>query len=546
MLKIYQPLGFLLAFSVWSIQIIAQPVTLQDTILRIDSLFTSWNTSTPGGSLTIARGGQIIYSKAFGMADLEHHLANTTETIFEAGSVSKQFTAAAILLLVKDGKLSLQDDVRQYVPEIPDFGYKITLWHLMTHTSGLRDWGSVAGISGWARGKRVHTHAHVLEILSRQKGLNFPPGDQYSYCNSGYNLLAIIVDRVSGMSFSAFCKQRIFDPTGMKHTQWRTDYRTVVPNRSIAYNQENGVYLQNMPFEMVHGQGGLLTTTEDLIAWNQHYKHSQIFGNAFLEMELTRAKLNNNVLTNYAAGLSIGLYNGSKEISHSGATAGYRAWLAYYPEVDLSIALLSNAANANPVSTGMKVVSIFLGPQRVLKPVLSEMVPDAKSLNGKAGLYKSLRSDAMVQLEVRNGKLYFRNSEEALPATAANTFYRNDDRLEFDKDKLVWHSSNGDTMTYVKQKPFLTDFKDFVAYVGTYQSSEAEALFTIEQKNEQLQVFIKPDIRYSLTPLYEDTFQSEVGELFYFQRDKLRKVNGFKFSTDRASGIIFSRTNISK
>jgi CubicO group peptidase (beta-lactamase class C family) len=352
--------------------------------------------STPGGVLAIARQGKIIYNKAFGMADLEHHIANTPETVFEAGSVSKQFTAAAILLLVQDGKLSLEDDVRKYIPEVPDYGAVIKIRHLMTHTSGLRDWGSVAGISGWDRGKRVHTHAHALEILSRQKSLNFTPGDQYNYCNSGYNLMAIIVDRVSGMSFSEFCNQRIFKPMGMKNTEWRTDYRKIVKDRAIAYSRSNDTYLQNMPFEMVHGQGGLLTTTEDLMIWNQNYDTHVIGGKSFADMQLTQAKLNNGVTTHYAAGLSIGEYNGFKEISHSGATAGYRAWLAYYPSHNLSITFLSNEANANPVEIGRKVNAIFLGERTSDEPMLGTIVPDLASLNKKAGLYKNLRNDIKI------------------------------------------------------------------------------------------------------------------------------------------------------
>jgi CubicO group peptidase (beta-lactamase class C family) len=218
----YKPNLCFLFLSLWAISISAQAPTLADTLKKIDAIFSQWNPKAPGGVLTVMRRDQTIYNSGFGMADLEHNIANTPETVFEAGSVSKQFTAAAILLLVQDGKLSLDDDIRKYLPEIPNYGPTIKIRHLMTHTSGLRDWGSVAGVGGWPRGKRTYTHAHVLEILSRQKRLNFPPGDQYNYCNSGYNLMAIIVDRVSGMSFTEFCKQRIFGPMGMKTTSCKT------------------------------------------------------------------------------------------------------------------------------------------------------------------------------------------------------------------------------------------------------------------------------------------------------------------------------------
>ena len=167
----------------------AQLNSLSDSLKEIDKLFDKMNTTTPGGVLSISRNGQVLYQKAFGMADLEHNVVNTTGTIFEAGSVSKQFTAASVLLLVKEGKIGLKDDIRKYFPDFPNYGYTITIEHLLHHTSGLRDWGSVAAIGGWPRGTRKYTPAHVKEIIWRQKQLNFIPGSEYSYSNSNYNML---------------------------------------------------------------------------------------------------------------------------------------------------------------------------------------------------------------------------------------------------------------------------------------------------------------------------------------------------------------------
>lgn len=521
---------------------LAQTASFQDTIQKLDQLFAHYNTNTPGGSLTVSRNGQLLYHKAFGMADLEHNLANTTETIFEAGSVSKQLTATAILLLAQDGKLSLEDDVRKYVPELPDFGYKIRIRHLMTHTSGLRDWGSVAAIGGLGRGVRVHTHAHVLEILSRQKALNFPPGDQYSYCNSGYNLMAIIIDRLSGMPFAAFCKQRIFEPMGMKNTQWRDDYRKIVKNRAIAYEREDPVYLQNMPFEMVHGNGGLLTTTEDLMIWNQHYKTQVFGGKTFTDLQWTQAKLNNGVTISYAAGLFIDNYNDFKEISHSGATAGYRAWLAYYPAQELSIAFLSNDAGSNSGRVGAQVAAIFLGERRSEEPMLGTIVPDEASFQTKVGLYKNIRNDNIIQLEIKDKLLQFKYGG-ALQATKENIFYNKTERLEFSNDKFILYSPNGDSSTYVKKEAFQPTMKDLQAFVGNYYSEEAATTIAIQFKKDTLQTFIKPDIYSKLTPFYKNTFQNEWGESLEFQYDKKGKMIGFNFTTGRAWNIPFKRMN---
>src|SRR5688572_25855884 len=212
-----------------------------DAAARVDQVFARWNSrETPGCAVGVARNGETVLARAYGMADLEHDVAATPATIYEAGSVSKQFTAGAIMLLAQQGKLSLTDDVRKYVPEVPDYGTPITIRHLLNHTSGLRDWGSVAGIGGWPRGNRMHTHAHMLDIVSRQRALNYPPGSAYSYTNSGYNLLAVIVDRVSGMTFAEFSKQNIFQPLGMTRTEWRDDYTRIVKDRSVAYAARGG------------------------------------------------------------------------------------------------------------------------------------------------------------------------------------------------------------------------------------------------------------------------------------------------------------------
>ncbi len=538
MLKTYKTLGILLSFSLLSIASFAQTTSFHDTIQKLDQLFAHFNTNTPGGSLTVSRNGQLLYHKAFGMADLEHNLANTTETIFEAGSVSKQFTATAMLLLAQDGKLSLEDDVRKHVPELPDFGYKIRIRHLMTHTSGLRDWGSVAAIGGLGRGLRVHTHAHVLEILSRQKALNFPPGDQYSYCNSGYNLMAIIIDSVSGMPFAEFCKQRIFEPMGMKNTQWRDDYRKIVKNRAIAYEREDSVYLQNMPFEMVHGNGGLLTTTEDLMIWNQHYKTQVFGGKTFTDLQWTQAKLNNGVTISYAAGLFIDTYNGFKEISHSGATAGYRAWLAYYPAQELSIAFLSNDAGSNPGRVGAQVAAIFLGERRSEEPMLGTIVPDEATLQNKIGLYKSVRNDNILQIEIKNAMLQLKYAG-ALQATAENTFFQGNNKLEFSSNKITFYSPDGDSMTYIKKTIFNLTEKDLQTFVGTYRSEEVGATLQVIFKNGSLQTFLQPATYLKLTPLFKDAFENKQGELLEFQRDKSGKIMSFNFTTGRAWNIPF-------
>src|SRR5574339_334449 len=239
----------------------------QDTVTKIEKIFERYKPHKPGAQLAIARNGSIIFSRAWGIADLEHNVPLTTESITEAGSVSKQFTSAAILLLEQQGKLSLDDDVRKYLPELPDYGYKITLRQMMQHKSGLKDWGAIVAMAGWPRSTKTYDNEDALYVISNQKTLNHKPGDEFLYSNSNYNLLAIIVQRVGGMSLADFTRKYIFEPAGMNHTQWRDNYKRVVPGRAIAYAKSGSNYLTNMPNEYVYGNGGLLTTAEDLLIW---------------------------------------------------------------------------------------------------------------------------------------------------------------------------------------------------------------------------------------------------------------------------------------
>ncbi|RZM10429.1 MAG: class A beta-lactamase-related serine hydrolase, partial [Pedobacter sp.] len=305
--------------------------TAQDTAAMVEQIFARYQPQNPGAQVTVSRNGKVIFSKAWGMADLEHDTRLSISSISEAGSVSKEFTAAAILLIEQQGKLSLNDDIRKYLPEIPDYGSIIRIRHLMHHTSGIKDWGYVADIGGWPRGTKTYRNEDALEIIARQKTLNNKPGDEYIYSNSGFNLLAMIVQKVSGMSLAAFSQQYIFVPAGMKHSQWRDNFKTIVPGRAMAYEKVATGYQTDMPNEYVYGQGGLLTTSEDLCKWVDYFTAAKIGGPALLKKQLALDTFNSGNLHYYAAGLRIQKRKGYNVIRHDGATASYRASLEYFP-----------------------------------------------------------------------------------------------------------------------------------------------------------------------------------------------------------------------
>jgi CubicO group peptidase (beta-lactamase class C family) len=366
---------------------------------RVDQVFARWKQDTPGCAVGVGAGGASVLQKAYGMADLEHDVRNTPDTIFEAGSVSKQFTAASVLLLAKEGKLSLDDPVRKYIPELPDYGPALLIRHMLNHTSGLRDWGEVAAIAGWPRTTRVHTHAHVLDIVSRQRSLNFIPGSQYSYSNSGYNLAAIIVSRVSGKPFAEFSAERLFKPLGMTHTSWRDDFTRIVRNRAIAYSEGGaGEFRMDMPFENVHGNGGLLTTVGDLLKWNENFVSPKIGDAAFVREQQKTGRFNDGRPQAYALGLFIGQYRGLREVSHSGATAGYRAYLVRYPDQHVSVAVLCNVSSGTATQYAQAVADMYLGSALKAAPPSppaprpgpdDTFHPTAKDLAAFAGTYSS-------------------------------------------------------------------------------------------------------------------------------------------------------------
>ncbi|HCT93367.1 MAG: hypothetical protein A2X19_00790 [Bacteroidetes bacterium GWE2_39_28] len=409
MKKVLIFLAVLLAISV------SEPSKLSaqsnDTIDKIDKIFAQYHNAMPGVAVAVSLEGRVIYNKAFGLSNLEFPIPNTTETIFECGSVSKQFTAAAILLLAQKGKLSLNDDVRKHIPELPQYDAPITIQHLLNHTSGLKDWGALYSLTGWPRTTRTYTQYLSFDIVFRQKSLNFTPGNKYSYSNSNYVMLVLIVERVSEKSLADFTNEELFKPLEMTKTQWRDNFREIVPGRAVAYSVKNGAFFQDMPFEDVHGPGGLLTTTGDLLKWNRLLETNEIFNAHIVQLRITPGLLNDGSSSGYAAGLMIGEWNGYNEISHSGSTAGYRAWLAWYPDKKLSVVILSNYSAFNPTLAGRAIASVFLGTPQITTTIrdgsqqTKQPTYENSDLSRYIGTYYSEDVDVTYQISLKDGEL---------------------------------------------------------------------------------------------------------------------------------------------
>jgi CubicO group peptidase (beta-lactamase class C family) len=386
----------------------------------------------PGCAAAVSFNGEVVFEKAFGLADLEHDVPNTPQTIFESGSVAKQFTAAALLLLQQEGKLSLDDPVRKYIPELPDYGSPLTIRHLLNHTSGLRDWGAVMSLTGAGRGDRVITQELALDVITHQRALDFKPGAEYSYSNSGYNLAAIIVERVSKQKFPAFVEERLFRPLQMKNSSWRDDYQRIVPGRAQAYSRQgNGPWRLNMPFMNVYGNGGMLTTVGDWMKWNAMLD-SHSLGVPLVNALETQGVLNDGRKISYALGLTVDTYKGMKDVSHGGSTAGYQTFLARYPDNKVSIGVMCNGTAPNAGGIAASITDEIFGPYPEPAKTEAAKVSD-EELKKFVGIWRNEKTHAPARFVVENGVSRF-GGGRVVPM-GGGQFAAGGDKLKFTLDQ---------------------------------------------------------------------------------------------------------------
>lgn len=522
-------------------------------VADVDAVFAEFDgDDNPGCAVGVMENGHIVLERAYGMANLEHDVPNTTETIFEPGSVAKQFTAAATILLALDGEISLDDDVRDYIPELPAYDTPVTIRHLLNHTSGLRDWGSIAGIAGWPRTTRVHTHEHMLDIASRQLSLNYPAGEYYSYTNTGYNLQAVLVERVSGMSFAEFSKTRIFEPLGMTRTEWRDDFQRVVKGRSTAYRPDgDGAWRSLMPFENVHGNGGLLTTVGDLLRFTRNLDTGELGGPAFIEEMHRQGVLNSGKTIAYASGLFVGEYKGIREVQHSGGTAAYVGFLTRFPDHGLAVSIMCNAVTGSPGRRAHEVADLYLGDAIAS----SDAAPDAPAgaislpadrVEALAGTYRDTRTGAAVAVEAQEGVLQVQGT----PLTpVSNVRFENPAgvELEFEAEVFADGRPAATMSTPVADGVRLEPVAEFdpgdeglLDYVGAYHSPEAEVTYEIRLVDGRLALRDRYGNGGSLAPAYEDAFRAG-GLSMIFRRDGRGRVTGASMSNSRVWSLRFDR-----
>src|SRR5690349_14951528 len=432
----------------------------------------------PGCAAAVSLNGDVVFEKAFGLADMEHNVPNTPQTIFESGSVAKQFTAAALVLLQQDGKLSIDDPVRKYIPELPDYGAPLTIRHLLNHTSGLRDWGTVMGLTGYGRGDRVISQDLAFDIITHQRALDFTPGSEYSYSNSGYNLAAIIIERVSKQKYPAFVEERLFKPLGMKNSSWRDDYQRIVPNRAQAYSLEGvGPARLAMPFMNVYGNGGMLTTVGDWMKWNAMLD-SRSLGAPLVEALETRGVLNDGRKITYALGLVVNTYKGRlKEVSHSGATAGYQTFLARYPDNKVSVAVMCNGTSPSAGQIAANITDEIFGPFPENPKTEAAKVPEDE-LKKFVGLWRDEKTHLPARFVIENGVSRWRGAP--VTPVGGGKFVAGNGQLTFTADKDGQPASaevndGGAVTRFVFEKLWTPTPAELASFKGDWFSEEAGA-----------------------------------------------------------------------
>ena len=536
----------------------ADPKT--DLASKIDPIFSAYATGkAPGCSVGVYRAGQVAYAKGYGYADLDHDAPNTETTPFYLASVSKQFTATAVLLLAQDGKVALEDDIRKYVPELPSYGKApITLAHLLHHTSGVRDFGLMLALQG-TDGADVVNNEDVLWSLAHQRSLNFPPGTRHLYSNSGYVLLSLVVERVSGKPLGAFLKERVFEPLGMSDTFVKSDHMRLTPGRAIGYelrpDKTYGVAISNSEYT---GPGNVVSSVRDLAKWDANFYDPKVGGRALIDGLRTQGKLNDGRTIEYAMGLSEDRTHGIRREEHDGGFVGYRTLITRYPDEKLTVTVLCNDSEADPNELESKVAAVFLPalgePE---KPEAGGVVAQAAAFGedpaAVAGTYLNEATFEVRVVEPKDGELHLLFARAGggrhrvlvpvgtreLAVRGGTAHYTFEPANGKAPAMLTRKSDAGGVDTYVRIEPVGSlPAAKLTEYAGRYGSDELARDIEFVVKDGQLvpRPWGGRFAQLAATPVARDRFAlDDIG--CTFQRDPSGKVNGVIVTTGRSIGL---------
>jgi CubicO group peptidase (beta-lactamase class C family) len=520
---------------------------------KMDAIFSAYNNKTSAGlAAGIVRNGNVIFKKGYGLANMEYDIPNTPSSVFDIASVSKQFAGLAISTLVQQGKIALTDDIHKYLLEVPDFGKIITINHLVHHTSGLRDWPEGLNVAGW-RWDEVFSFEDIQRMVKHQKELDFEPGEKYSYSNTGYNLLALIVERVSGKSFREWTDANIFAPLQMSSSHFLDDHSKLIKNMAYSYYNQPDGYHKRMTGLTALGSSSLFTNVDDLCKWVINFDAQVTAKNPIYLRMLEDGVLNNGEKVGYAFGLALGDLGGVKTVNHTGGWAGYRTVIMNFPDEKLSIILLGNVADFNSYGSATEVAKYLLKgkiKETESKADNSKDLPtttfNEATAKKQAGIYK-FGDGWYVTLTIENGALMTQATGEPKFPTVPKS------------DSVIWIDGYNSSMTFIKDKegvvnalryrdklrpkivPIQPDLSKLNTYVGTYYSEELGTEYKIDYVNNNLAMHHMRLGDFDITPdvVEADVFSCEMGSLkFYFENGK---VAGFRLSRGRVKNLKFTR-----
>lgn len=533
-------------------------------IQRTDSVFSVWDSlGSPGCAVGVIRDGDFVFRKGYGSANLDYQIPITSESVFYIASTSKQFAAASVAMLALRGELSLDDEIRKYVPEIPDYSQTVTVRHLIHHTSGLRDYLTLRSLAGESF-EDFFDIDWGIEMLARQKALNFEPGSEHLYSNSGYLLLAEIVQRVSGQTLQEFGRENFFGPLGMDATHWGEDRQMVVPNRVVSYDpRPGGQYRRWVKNFHARGDGNLLTTVDDLLLWDRMFYSPDPEWTRFRELMLTRGVLNNGDTLAYAFGLSHGQYRDKATVAHGGGFLGFRTEMMRFPGDRFTAISLCNLGTTNPGSLVRGLADIWLfgdtGPkaeetEAAAEPGDEPTTPapsirlSESELERYAGVFSNENSpfgDFLISVDGERLEATLAGSSISMVPLAPDTFRIVDESIE---GRLVF-ATEGESMTLrimapgAPDIPFVrSDFAvmseaDLAELAGPYYSEELDVTYEVVLR-EGLFALLPNGDEIQLSQSGADQFSGASGTMV-LERDENGNVTGFTMNAGRVRGLGF-------
>jgi CubicO group peptidase (beta-lactamase class C family) len=513
---------------------------------QVDQIFAAYDKAdSPGCALGVIRDGNFIYKRGYGQGSLELGVPLTSESVFYMGSVSKQFTAASVVLAAEQGYLSLDDDIRKWVPEIPSYGKTITLREMLHHTSGFRDVLGLLALAG-RNFEDIHPTPELLDLLSRQKALNYAPGDEFLYSNTNFFLMSVVIPRATGKALSQFAEENIFKPLGMTHTRFYDDHSVVVPGRVPAYSPRPGGGFRidwSTNFDKI-GDGGLMSSVDDLLLWDRNFYDNKLGKGTLLKELQTPGVLNNGKPIEYALGLFVSKYRGLPVVAHSGALFGYRTEIQRFPQQKFSSIILCNIGTADTVRLSNQVADVYLAGQLAPKPSSSAATNlDTLPL---AGWYRNPDSHSVLQLSsTKDGVEAF---GEQFKASDATHFAANEGRVE-----MVFESRSNSatrfTLTFrdsaqevfERYEPLKPSEENFAQYQGEYTSAELQATYRFAVKDSKLTLASNWQPPATVEPTIRDEFQGPFGTAIVFRRDAKGQITGLDIFAGRVRNIFFAR-----